>query len=138
MWDDIGTAIHGDGPTLTVLDPGDNHNHILDEALGGKVTIDWTFVGLFVPLLHAVEFHVDLWADPVGADPKVKIDGPGSTLVAGLGTFGPQNYQAVFPIAPNSLHVDAYRLTGLIRTFVGGLPIQMGGFVDGPVIQIIN
>jgi hypothetical protein len=47
-------------------------------------------------------------------------------------------YSVNFPIAPNSLNPDAYRLTTVITSIEastgGSLPIA--GFVDGPIIQV--
>ena len=82
-------------------------------------------------ILGDVEFTATLVADPVSVDPKLVL---GTTSV--IDASG--NYSVTFPIAPNSLNPDAYRLTVLITSIEvssgGSLPIA--GFEDGGFVQI--
>lgn len=130
-FDDIPGFLDGDGPHTKVLDNDGTPNHILDAVLGGSVEVDWTFTGSLSAILGDVEFTVTLVADPVSVDPKLVL---GTTSVVDASG----NYSVSFPIAPNSLNPDAYRLTALITSVEvssgGSLPIA--GFHDGPIIQV--
>jgi hypothetical protein len=131
MFDDIPGFLDGTGPTTTVFDNDGTPNNILDATLGGAVEVDWQFAGSLSAILGDVEFTATLVADPVSVDPKLVL---GSISV--IDASG--NYSVTFPIAPNSLNPDAYRLTVVITSIEvssgGSLPIA--GFVDGPIIQV--
>jgi hypothetical protein len=137
MWDDLSPFLVGTGPTATVLDPDGTPNNILDAPQGGSVQVDWSFNGASSGILPLLTFTVALYADPVG---------PGTNVVAGSATVGPgnpgPNYSVNIPLvtnnpaAPNFLAPDAYRLTTLITTVLGGSSFNIAGFVDGPIIQV--
>jgi hypothetical protein len=138
MWDDFSPFITGTGPTSTVLDADLNPNNILDQTLGGSVRVDWSFSGQGANLLDGTNFTVSVYADPVGLDPKVLV---GSAQVDGLSGQNPPGsgkYRCDIPIAPNSLALDAYRLTTLVMNAMKQppQPTAIAGFVDGPVIQV--
>jgi hypothetical protein len=133
MWDDLAPGIVGAGPTHTVLDPSNPHNNILDVAQGGKIKLDWSFSGPALGLLDFVEFHVQMWADPVGLGNNTLV---GNIAVAGTVTAVPpaaQAYETEFTI---SLPVGAYRITTLITSTAGPFTLPVSGFVDGPVLQV--
>jgi len=131
MFDDIPGFLDATGPSTTVFDNDNTPNNILDVAQGGSVQVDWSFTGSLSPFLGDIEFTVTLVADPVSVDPKLVL---GTTSV--IDASG--NYSVTFPIAPNSLNPDAYRLTVLITSIEvssgGSLPIA--GFEDGGFVQI--
>jgi hypothetical protein len=131
MWDDMPGFLNGTGPATTVFDSDNTPNNILDGPLGGSVQVDWTMSGSASAFLGDIEFTVTLVADPVSVDPKLVL---GTTAV--IDATG--NCSVTFPIAPNSLNPDAYRLTTVITSTEvssgGSLPIA--GFVDGPIIQV--
>ncbi len=131
MWDDIPGFLTGTGPAATVLDPDGTPNHIIDAPKGGAVRVDWKFTGSLSAILGDVRFTVTLVADPVSIHPKIVLGPINVTNASGV-------YSVSFPIAPNSLTPDAYRLTTVITSTEassgGSLPIA--GFVDGPIIQV--
>ncbi len=131
MWDDIPGFLTGTGPSSTVLDPDGTPNNIIDAPLGGSVQVDWTFAGSLSAILGDVQFTATLVADPVSTNPKLVLGSTAVTNASGV-------YSVNFPIAPNSLNPDAYRLTTVITSIEastgGSLPIA--GFVDGPIIQV--
>lgn len=137
MWDDLTPYLVGTGPAVIVLDNDQTPNNIINAPLGGSVQVDWSFNGPSSGILPQLTFTVTVYADPVG---------PGTNVVAGSATVGPNdpgpNYTVNIPLetgnpaAPNFLAPDAYRLTTLITTVLGGVSFNIAGFVDGPIIQV--
>ena len=142
-WDDSGNAfLHGTGPALAVLDPDGTPNNILDEPLGGSCIVSWSFSGGGKIFLNPTVFTVNLYAGAIGPGPDKLV---GTVNVAGtahvlVGTNF--DYTATIAIPPNSLPANGpgvsgvYRLTAVITNSVGGARDALGGFVDGPVIEI--
>jgi hypothetical protein len=144
-WDDSGNAfLHGTGPALAILDPDGTPNNILDEPLGGSCTVSWSFNGPGKSLLNPTIFTVHLYAGAIGPGPDklvgtVNVTGTAHTVV-GLNW----DFAASVPILPGSLPANGpgvsgvYRLTAVITNSVGGVRDVIGGFVDGPVIEMRN
>lgn len=141
-WDDSGNAfLHGTGPALAVLDPDGTPNNILDEPVGGSCIVRWSFSGPGKPLLNPTVFTVNLYAGAIGPGPDKLV---GAVNVAGSAhTAGPSwDYTATVAIPPNSLPANGpgvsgvYRLTAVITNAIGGARDVIGGFVDGPVIEL--
>jgi hypothetical protein len=143
MWDDSGNAwLHGTGPTLDVLDPDGTPNNILDRPLGGTCIMRWAFTGPGRFFLPPTQFTVSLYAGAIGPGPDQLV---GTATVAGSAftVVGLQwDYTATIAIPANSLPANGpgasgvYRLTAVITNSVGGARDALGGFVDGPVIEI--
>lgn len=144
-WDDSGNAfLHGTGPTLAILDPDGTPNLILDEPVGGSCIVSWSFSGPGKSLLNPTIFTVQLYAGAIGPGPDklvgtANVAGPAHTVV-GLNW----DFSATVPIPPGSLPANGpgvsgvYRLTAVITNAVGGVRDVIGGFVDGPVIEMRN
>ena len=144
-WDDSGNAfLHGTGPTLAILDPDGTPNNILDEPLGGSCIVRWSFSGPGKPFLNPTIFQVNLYAGAIGPGPDklmgtVNVAGTAHTIV-GLNW----DFAATVPIPAGSLPANGpgvsgvYRLSAVITNSVGGVRDVIGGFVDGPVIEMRN
>jgi len=144
-WDDSGNAfLHGTGPTLAVLDPDGTPNNILDEPLGGSCIVRWSFSGPGKIFLDPTIFTVNLYAGAIGPGPDKLV---GAVNVAGTAhaVVGPNwEFSATIVIPPGSLPASGpgvsgvYRLTAVITNSVAGVRDALGGFVDGPVIELRN
>jgi hypothetical protein len=141
-WDDSGNAfLHGTGPTTTVIDPDGTPNNILQENIGGSVKVDWAFSGPGRFFLSATQFQVDLYAESIGPGPEKlvgTVPNPGSNH-----TPGPTwNFSRTVVIPAGSLPAQGpgasgvYRLTVVITNSIGGVRTALGGFVEGPVIEM--
>lgn len=143
-WDDSGNAfLHGTGPTITVMDPDGTPNNILQENIGGSVRVDWSFSGPGRFFLTPTQFQVDLYAESIGPGPEKLV---GAVTVPGSAhTPGPTwNFSRSVLIPAGSLPPQGptasgvYRLTVVITNSIGGVRTALGGFVEGPVIEMRN
>jgi hypothetical protein len=143
-WDDSGNAfLHGTGPTTTVIDPDGTPNNILQESIGGSVKVDWGFSGPGRFFLTPTQFQVDLYAESIGPGPEKLV---GTVTVLGSNhTPGPVwNFSRSVVIPAGSLPAQGatasgvYRLTVVITNSIGGVRTALGGFVEGPIIEVRN
>lgn len=150
-WDDFGTFLHGTGPTLTVMDPDMNPNNILQKNMGGSCRVDWSFTGPANLFLNPTTFNVTLFAESIGPGPEARV---GSVSIPGSAHTPTWDYSVTVAIPPNSLLAEGegpppgasgiYRLTAVITNSVPMPPPAppqrdvLGGFVEGPVIEIRN
>lgn len=133
---------HNFGALLTVTDAAvvedpagiSPPTHIIQEDDAWRIRVDWSLAGFLAPFLGGVQYEVSAYADSLAGGFEGQI---GTTQnVAG----GPLNLQAVIDVpaaAAGGLTAGAYRLTTLIICKDGaGVPLEMAGFLEGPVIQV--
>ena len=121
--------------SAVVEDPaGIAPTHIIQENDAWRIRVDWTLSLGAAPFLGGVQYEVSAYADSLGGGFEGQI---GATQnVPG----GPLNLQAIIDVpaaAAGGLSAGAYRLTTLIVTKdAAGVPLEMAGFLEGPVIQV--
>ncbi len=132
---------HNFGSLLTVTDSavvedpaGIGPNHIIQEDDAWRVRVNWSLSGWAASFLGDVQYEVSAYADSLAGGFQGQI----GTMQPVAG--GPLNLQAVIDVpntAGGGLAAGAYRLTTLIICKdSGGTPLQMAGFLEGPVIQV--
>lgn len=121
--------------SAVVQDPsGIGPTHILQENDAWSIRVNWDLGGFMAPFLGGVNYEVSAYADSLAGGYEGQI---GTTQnVAG----GPLNLQAVINVPAGNmvggLPAGAYKLTTLITCNAGGVPLEMAGFLEGPVIQV--
>lgn len=133
---------HNFGALLTVTDSAvvedpagiSPPTHIIQEDDAWRIRVDWSLSGFLAPFLGGVDYEVSAYADSLAGGYEGQI---GTTQnVAG----GPLNLQAVINVPAGNmvggLPAGAYKLTTLITCNAGGVPLEMAGFLEGPVIQV--
>ncbi len=121
--------------SAVVQDPsGIGPTHILQENDAWSIRVNWDLGGFMAPFMGGVNYEVSAYADSLAGGFEGQI---GATQpVAG----GPLVFQAVIDVpaaAAGGLTAGAYRLTTLIICKdAAGNPLEMAGFLEGPVIQV--
>ncbi len=100
-----------------------------------RVRVNWSIEGLLAGFLGG-DFQARVFYESIGGGLEGELPTPPSTPVASVPAIPPRNYEAVVDVPAGFLAPGAYRLVTLINYSNLGVPQEMAGFVEGPIIQI--
>jgi hypothetical protein len=124
--------------TAAVNDPNGINppSTIIQTEHAWEVRVNWEVTGLVAPFLGG-EWLVSAFAESIGPGGEQQV---GATAVVPLASAPPlptpRQYAATINVAAGTLTPGAYKLVTLITYQNGGFPLEMAGFVEGPVVQI--
>jgi hypothetical protein len=111
---------------------------IIEKDAPWRVAVDWNLSGPLAPFM-AGEFTVKTYVEDIAG---TTFDGQiGPTMVVNLNEAAPTNnrqYHRDFIIPAATVPVGVYRLTTILTYANLGVPMELAGFVEGPLVQIYN
>jgi hypothetical protein len=93
-------------PSITVLDPDGNPNHVVEASDGFTVALSWELKGILAPLIVNT-WHARLYAQPLGTGGFAGLLNDTTAITATLVSPDTIRYTAKLPVTPaqtNTMH----------------------------------
>ncbi len=132
LWGNIGS-------TVTDPDDPDTPQNIIEDDDDFHVIVHWAVQGPMAPFL-AGDFSVKVYQEAVAEGNAMKGQ-IGPTMIVPVSDQPPSNdreYQRDFDITAGTLLPGVYRLTTILTYTNAGIPMELAGFSEGPLIQIYH
>jgi hypothetical protein len=117
---------HGITPPTTIIRVTDDWG----------VHVEWYIDGPAAPLLGG-EWTVTVYAESIGAGPEMQLGNKVVDLDTQL-PAPPRNYEATINVVAGTLPAGVYRLVSVLNYANMGVPLEIAGFVEGPLVQIYD
>lgn len=133
--------LSGDVAALVVLDPGLPPTTIIKMSDPFNVQVEWHIEGGLVPMLGG-NWHINVFCESIGKGFEGQL---GAEKVVALGDGALTNpppkraYSTLIDVPAAETIADfepgAYKLTAVITYENGGVPGEMAGYSEGPILQ---
>lgn len=133
-------AILSGNINAVVTDPADpgTPQTIIERDDDFHVIVNWNLTGPLAPFM-AGEFTVKVYVEDIAATNYQGQIGP--TMIVNLNEAPPvlnRPYHRDFTITHGTIPAGVYRLTTVLTYANLGVPLEMAGFVEGPLIQLYD
>jgi len=126
--------------TAVVTDPADpgTPQTIIEKDNPWHVIVNWNLTGPMAPFM-AGEFIVKTYLEDIAGTSFSGQIGPTMTVNLNEAPPAPNRaYHRDFTIGASTIPVGVYRLTTILTYNNMGVPLELAGFVEGPLVQIYN
>lgn len=140
-------SLAGDGPDVTVLDPGGAPETIIDTNDTFTIQVRWSVEEPGAAVLGG-RWLVRAYAESIGPGQEQQL---GQTRRVNVGNFAPivsppaRGYEANVDVLAGSLDAETATSSGVYKLAVivthenpNGSPTELAGFSEGPIIQMRN
>lgn len=133
----FGGLLDGTITANVVVDPvGLAPNTIIQAEDPFFVHVTWAMTGAVAPFLGG-DWQLRVYAESIGGGFEGQLGATVNIPMSAAPALPlPRNYHGDVSVAGNTLPPGTYRLVTLINYTNGGVPLEMAGFQEGPIIQV--